>query len=98
MERNVRIEGIVLPALGGLHALDGGANRGLLGLAGCTGGEGSRAGLDGEADLAEVDQQLRREPPLQEPSEHVGIEQVPAVLRLHPPTPPRPCAEQSLRG
>ena len=61
-------------------------------------GRGRRTRFDRRADLAELDQKGRRELALEQPAEHVRVEQVPAVFRLHPSAAPWPGPKQALGG
>src|SRR5690606_814753 len=58
---------------------------------------GERRGgrLDREANLREFREQIERELPLEHPPKHIGVEQIPAMLRLDVRALPRPSTEQT---
>ena len=62
----------------------------------CRQGRGGR--LDGDAQLAELTQQVDGEAPLEQPAQHIGIEQVPGRGGLHHGPLPGTRGEQALGG
>ena len=95
---DVRLQRVIIPHLSGLHAGIASGNRGQRIGARRNGCKRRRLRLDRDAQFGKLAQQVQREFPLQQPVQHIGVEQVPRRGRLHDRALPRPCGQQALGG
>jgi hypothetical protein len=98
VEGDVGLEGIVVAPFGREHPVYRIDDRRALRPGGAIGRQARRARLDRHAHLGELDQQVDRERAVEQPFQHVRIQQVPAVFGLNHCARPLPGPQQPLGG
>ena len=98
VEGDIGMQWVVVTGLRRRHSLPARIDCGEIGDASRARRECRGFGLDRDAQLVEVAQQLDRKIAFEQPAEHIGIEQVPRCRRLDHRALPRPRAEQAFGG